>query len=97
MCQTRHCPSHDCGTEFLTEDCDLRFCWIKADPTFEGLQQVLYEPEDRVRIQEKDPTPSRHSYTLSERESFSETKSNDELSCGCRENEYTAAAMVLSQ
>jgi len=31
-----------------------RFCWIKADPTFEGLKQVLYEPEDRVYI---GPTP----------------------------------------
>jgi hypothetical protein len=28
-----------------------RFCWIKADPTFEGLKQILYEPEDRVKIQ----------------------------------------------
>lgn len=27
-----------------------RFCWIKADPTFEGLRQVLYEPESRVHI-----------------------------------------------
>ena len=27
-----------------------RFCWIKADPTFEGLLQVLYEPADRVHI-----------------------------------------------
>ncbi len=31
-----------------------RFCWIKADPTFEGLKQILYEPEDRVHI---GPTP----------------------------------------
>jgi energy-coupling factor transporter ATP-binding protein EcfA2 len=31
-----------------------RFCWIKADPTFEGLKQVLYEPGDRVYI---GPTP----------------------------------------
>jgi len=31
-----------------------RFCWIKADPTFEGLKQVLYEPADRVHI---GPTP----------------------------------------
>src|SRR5690606_10992887 len=28
-----------------------RFCWIKSDPTFEGLRQVLVEPEDRVKIQ----------------------------------------------
>lgn len=27
-----------------------RFCWIKADPTFEGLKQVIYEPKDRVFI-----------------------------------------------
>lgn len=32
-----------------------RFCWIKADPTFEGLQQILYEPEDRVKITEANP------------------------------------------
>jgi hypothetical protein len=31
-----------------------RFCWIKADATFEGLKQILYEPEDRVFI---GPTP----------------------------------------
>ena len=62
---------HPCGRREQHEckqnpnDCDLRFCWIKADPTFEGLKQVLYEPEDRVRIQEKDPTASRYNYTLS--------------------------------
>ena len=27
-----------------------RYCWIKADPTFEGLRQILYEPEARVHI-----------------------------------------------
>lgn len=26
-------------------------CWIKADPSFEGLKQVIYEPKERVRIQ----------------------------------------------
>lgn len=31
-----------------------RFCWIKADTTFEGLRQLIYEPEDRVHI---GPTP----------------------------------------
>ena len=32
-----------------------RFCWIKADLTFEGLKQIIFEPELRVRIQESDP------------------------------------------
>jgi len=27
-----------------------RCCWIKADPTFRGLQQIINEPEDRVFI-----------------------------------------------
>lgn len=27
-----------------------RFCWIKADPTFEGLKQIIYEPAERVHI-----------------------------------------------
>lgn len=31
------------------------FTWIKADPTFEGLKQIIYEYEERVRIQETKP------------------------------------------
>jgi ABC-type lipoprotein export system ATPase subunit len=31
------------------------YTWIKADPTFEGLKQIIYEPEERVRIQENNP------------------------------------------
>jgi ABC-type lipoprotein export system ATPase subunit len=27
-----------------------RYCWIKADPTFNGLKQITNEPEDRVYI-----------------------------------------------
>ncbi|MBK5209804.1 MAG: hypothetical protein JJE44_09925 [Flavobacteriaceae bacterium] len=27
-----------------------RYCWIKADPTFEGVKQIIYEPEERVYI-----------------------------------------------
>lgn len=32
-----------------------RFCWIKSDLTFEGLKQVICEPEDRVKIQGNKP------------------------------------------
>jgi len=31
------------------------FTWIKADPTFEGLKQIIYESEERVKIQEEKP------------------------------------------
>jgi ABC-type lipoprotein export system ATPase subunit len=27
-----------------------KYCWIKADPTFSGLRQIIIEPEDRVFI-----------------------------------------------
>ena len=30
-------------------------CWIKADSTFEGLKQIIYEPEERVKIQKENP------------------------------------------
>ncbi|MDO8618341.1 MAG: AAA family ATPase [Candidatus Daviesbacteria bacterium] len=36
-------------------DEDGNFCWIKADPTFEGLKQIVYEPETRVFIGEEKP------------------------------------------
>ena len=62
-CAKRGDPEHYCRTD--SHDCDLRCCWIKADPTFEGLRQLLYEPEERVRIQTDDPTPSKSIYCLS--------------------------------
>lgn len=32
-----------------------RITWIKADPSFEGLKQIIYEPKERVEIQETKP------------------------------------------
>jgi len=32
-----------------------RYTWIKSDLTFEGLKQVIFEPEERVKIQENIP------------------------------------------
>lgn len=40
--------AHSCVKLF--EPTNKRYCWIKADPTFNGFRQVLYEPKDRVRI-----------------------------------------------
>lgn len=40
--------AHDYNKMFLP-DMD-RFCWIKADLTFQGLKQVLISPEDRIYI-----------------------------------------------
>jgi len=30
-----------------------KYCWIKADTTFEGLKQIIYEPDERVFINEE--------------------------------------------
>jgi energy-coupling factor transporter ATP-binding protein EcfA2 len=63
-CAKRGDSSHNCSTDRV--NCDLRLCWIKADPTFEGLKQVLYEPEDRIAIQSADPTPLKSLQSIAE-------------------------------
>lgn len=40
------------GLQWLTNDDTSKNTWIKADPTFEGLRQILVEPENRVFIGE---------------------------------------------
>jgi hypothetical protein len=47
-CAKRGKSGHSC--ESAPESCDLRYCWIKADTTFEGLRQIIHEPADRVFI-----------------------------------------------
>jgi len=40
-----------------TKPNDLGHCytWIKADPTFDGLKQIIYEPDQRVKLQAEEP------------------------------------------
>lgn len=44
------------GCDAHTED-DLfnRFTWIKSDLNFQGLRQIIFEPEQRVKIQAEEP------------------------------------------
>ncbi|MGH7872843.1 MAG: hypothetical protein ACREQO_11575 [Candidatus Binatia bacterium] len=39
----------------LFEPAEQRYLWIKSDPTFEGLRQLLHEPDGRVYIGEEPP------------------------------------------
>jgi hypothetical protein len=48
---------------FFSPDND-RFCWVKSDPTFHGLRQILWEPEDRVHVGKLPPQPSDHSQQI---------------------------------
>lgn len=46
-----------CSDSHSYEEIGTKFTWIKSDPSYEGLKQILYEPEQRVRIQEVEPNP----------------------------------------
>jgi hypothetical protein len=54
--------AHD--IEHLFKPDHERYCWIKSDPTFHGLRQILWEPEDRVHIGTLPPQPSDHSQQI---------------------------------
>ncbi len=58
------CDAH--SNEKVFNPDDNRYCWIKADPTFEGLRQTLYEPEDRVKIQALKPDVKNERFIISE-------------------------------
>jgi ABC-type lipoprotein export system ATPase subunit len=50
-----HGSDAHCEAKMFKPDMD-RFCWIKADPTFDGLRQILCEPRLRVHIGKEAPT-----------------------------------------
>ena len=59
-----------------------KFTWIKADLTFEGLKQIIYEPEERVKIQDNKPE-EKSGYQVIDRieiyhQDFQEKKENEE-------------------
>ena len=53
-----HGSDAHCEEQLFNPD-KSRYCWIKADPTFEGLKQIIYEPEERVYLGEKPPILSK--------------------------------------
>ena len=51
-----------------------KFCWIKADPTFEGLKQIIYEPESGERVKISPVMPDqKDSYKVIRKIRFSNT------------------------
>ncbi len=44
-----------CLNDIAKPDDKAHYTWIKADPTFEGLRQVLYEPVEKICIEQKSP------------------------------------------
>lgn len=46
------------------DDLFSRFTWIKADLNFEGLRQICFEPESRVKIQKEKPDYKEDKYLI---------------------------------
>jgi ABC-type cobalamin/Fe3+-siderophores transport system ATPase subunit len=75
-CALRGDAAHDCDRS--SNECEMRFCWLKADPSFEGLKQLLYEPDERVKIQTLSPAPIISNYSIA-RVVVQGNQINDEL------------------
>ncbi|GHS40565.1 DNA repair ATPase [Helicobacter pylori] len=48
-------PLLQSGDAHKEDSIGKKYTWIKAEKTFEGLKQIIYEPETRVSIDEKKP------------------------------------------
>lgn len=68
-----HCLSR------LFEPDGKRYCWIKADPTFEGLKQILYEPGERVFIGPEYPEKKDAHYVIKSIKFDDENFQKDEI------------------
>ena len=44
-----------CSDSHELDEIGTGYSWIKAEPTFEGLKQTLYDPQSRVRIADQEP------------------------------------------
>ena len=73
--------------EEIFEPDQQKYCWIKADPTFNGLKQILYEPEERVKISQTLPDYKAEYYVIDKVEFIDEdfqdapVNFNENLTC----------------
>lgn len=52
------------------ESIGKKYTWIKANPNFEGLKQIIYEPNERVKIQAEMPESEKLDNLMIEKVSF---------------------------
>ncbi len=60
------------------ESIGQKYTWIKAEKTFEGLKQIIYEPETRVSINKEKPQDPLHKIDCVELDFDGEVKITDE-------------------
>jgi hypothetical protein len=44
------CSDARCLRDMFKSDKDGNYCWIKSDPTFDGLKRIIIEPIERIFI-----------------------------------------------
>lgn len=66
-----------CSDAHRLENIGSLFTWIKADLTFDGLKQALWEPKDRVKIQERNPSDTKPGRIIIDRLSYKDSSDND--------------------
>ena len=67
----------------LERNDEARITWIKADITFDGLRQTLYEPETRVSIQSTRPEPKADMHVI------------DSVSFQCQDKTFDSNRKIL--
>jgi ABC-type cobalamin/Fe3+-siderophores transport system ATPase subunit len=92
------CDGHGYRERFLVPSTNsegkINFCWVKADLTWQGLTQILYEPEERLAIQQESPEPQKSIHTLDKIE-IQETKVNERLTIKQGKIDFNASLISI--
>lgn len=71
-------PVVSCSDAHSLEKIGSLSTWVKADLTFEGLKQILWEPKDRVKIQELNPGEAKSGRIVIDKLSFKDPHGTDQ-------------------
>lgn len=55
------------------------YCWIKANPTFEGLKQVIWDPRERVKVQERNPSDTKSGRIIIDHISYKDSENTEKI------------------
>lgn len=55
------------------------YCWIKSDPTFEGLKQIIWDPKERAKIQERNPSDTKSGRIIINSVSYQDSDGNEKV------------------
>jgi len=74
---------------------DKEPCWIKADLTFEGLKQILFEPDYRVAISTENPEHRKNIYSFDNIE-INNSKVNQDLEITQQRIDFTPSLAAIT-